>query len=95
MSFTSTSLRKSLTNETPLPLSQQSDYGFDINIYMMLEEKLPTQNEFDKLKERLKVVITQQTDEQLHRAYLDKTYRTLLGEGFEWVRTTKDFPMFN
>ena len=95
MSFTSTSLRNSLTNETQLTLGAQGDYGFDINVYMMLKEKIPSQNEFDKLKDRLKVVITQQTDEQLHQAYLDKTYRTLLGEGFDWVRTTKDFLMFN
>ena len=95
MSFTSTSLRKSLTNEIPLTLKEQGDYGFDINVYMRLIEKLPSQTQFDKLKERLKVVITQQTDEQLHWAYLDKTYRDLLGEGFEWVRTIRDFPMFN
>ena len=95
MSFTSTSLRKSLTNETPLTRGAQGDYGFDTTVYMILKEKIPSQTEFDKLKDRLKVVITQQTDKQLHQAYLDKTYRASLGEGFEWVRTTKDFPIFN
>ena len=91
MGFTSSSLRNSLTNETPLTLGAQSDYGFDINVYMILMLPIPSQLDFDKLIKRLKIVITQQTDEQLHQAYLDKTYRTLLGEGFEWVKTTIDF----
>lgn len=95
MSFTSSSLRKSLTKETSLTPGAQSDYGFDINVYMILILPIPSQLDFDKLIERLKIVIKQQTDEQLHQACLDKIYRTLLGEGFEWVRTTRDFPMFN
>jgi hypothetical protein len=91
MGFTSSSLRNSLTNETTLTLGAQSDYGFDINVYMILMLPIPSQLDFDKLIKRLKIVITQQTDEQLHQAYLDKTYRILLGEGFEWVKTTIDF----
>jgi len=84
-----------LTDGTPLIKGEKSDYGFNINIYMMLIQHIPSQIDFDKLKDRLKVVITQQTDEQLNQAYLDKTYRTLLGEGFEWVITTIDICMCN
>ena len=94
MGFTSTSLRKSLTDGTPFTPGVLGDYGFDINVYMILTLPIPSQLDLDKLIERLKIVITQQTDEQLHQVYLDKTYRVLLGEGFEWVRTMKDFPIF-
>jgi hypothetical protein len=94
MGFTSTSLRKSLTEGTPFTSGVLGYYGFDINVYMILMLSIPSQLDFDKLIKRLKIVITQQTDEQLHQAYLDKTYRVLLGEGFEWVRTTKYFPIF-
>jgi len=94
MGFTSTSLRKCFTDGTQLTRGARGDYGFDIMIYKFLMVTEPSQSDFDKLAQRLKVVILEQTDEQLHQSYLDKKYRELLGEGFEWVRTTKDFDMF-
>lgn len=92
MSFTSHSIDD---NGFPLSSGASADYGFDEMIYFLLGQNPPTQNELNNLAKRYKQIIDTTTNsrELLHKNYKNKTLKELLGDGFEWVKTTNDLPM--
>lgn len=92
MSYTSYNLSD---NGHPQSNGASADYGFDKMIYFFLGEKTPTENNIENLSTRYKEIIGSIDDSRmvLHKNYIDRTLKTLLGNGFEWVRTTNDLTM--
>jgi hypothetical protein len=78
-----------LKGEGELTPAAKADYGFDPSVYILTEAPIPTQNQTQALVTRLQDF----TPKELHNALVgDKGdgLRSLLGEGFYWVRNVWD-----
>ena len=80
------------TDWNQLSISARSDYDFNRNLNAFCKQHPPPSNEqLNSLSLRYQMLINEGTTaDDLHNAYINKTLISLLGEGFEWVRTMFD-----
>ena len=95
MSLSSVSLVEACRQFKPTHLDRISitDYGFNPEIYVILDSPIPQEKDWDALFERYcQLVETSGPDaaERLHALYTDQQLRSALGKNFEWVRTSRD-----
>ena len=76
---------------TPAALA---DYGFDCTIYEILQLTPPTPEMknalFDRYTEIVASLGTEVAEEELHKAFKENSLPKMLGQKFEWVRTTNE-----
>lgn len=90
----------SFFNSGVIPRLTHSQFGFDDLCYYSADVEVPTEKQMKDLKERLRLIVTLSfTKEKMEETLKEyatnpSKYREVLGEGFEWVRTSSDASYF-